>query len=139
MKNLIIEKEKKDKKKKRVSESHDIYDTYIAKKKNKNENNYNDRINIIKYYYNLSNPKKFIHDKKISNELYLKQILGTKYKNQEDEFISKAEKKIIKQINTYILDLKKRNEAKIKFIKKNKELKKLSYIHIDFFRKSDNN
>ena len=139
LKNLIIEKEKKDKKKKRVSESHDIYDTYIAKKKNKNENNYNDRINIIKYYYNLSNPKKFIHDKKISNELYLKQILGTKYKNQEDEFISKAEKKIIKQINTYILDLKKRNEAKIKFIKKNKELKKLSYIHTDFFRKSDNN
>ena len=37
----------------------------------------------------------------MSNEDYLKQILGTRYRDVEDEFISYAEKKFMKNIKDY--------------------------------------
>ena len=54
-----------------------------------------------KQYYNDKNcfsAEKILKIKKMSNEDYLKQILGTRYRDVEDEFISYAEKKFMKNL-----------------------------------------
>ena len=131
LKILVMEKEnkeKKEKKKKCISQSDDKY--YDAN--NKKTNNFN-KVNYNKEYTNILNQKNYyLRTKKLSNEKYLKQILGIKYKNEEDKYISRTEKRIIKEIKAYTEELKKKNEAKIKFKRKNKELKKLFYINTDF-------
>ena len=87
----------------------------------------------------LENQKMYLKNKKMSNEAYLKQILGTKYKNEEDKFISRTEKRIVKEINDNNLELKRKNDAKIKFLRENKEIKKLSYVNTDFNNYNMNN
>ena len=75
-------------------------------KKSENEKVQDEKnINLIKKYYNNNSNSKnyYLKNKKLSNDEYLKQILGTKYKNEEDDFISRTEKKLIKEINEYIL------------------------------------
>ena len=59
--------------------------------------------------------------KTISNESYLKQILGTRYKEDDDEFISYAEKKFMKTIKDYNNNMIKLEKMRLKFKKKNKE------------------
>ena len=61
--------------------------------------------------------------KTISNEAYLKQILGNKYRDQDDEFISYAEKKLMKTINDYNSNLSKITKIKLIFKKKMKKNK----------------
>ena len=61
--------------------------------------------------------------KTISNEAYLKQILGNKYRDQDDEFISYAEKKLMKTINDYNSNLAKITKMKLRFKKKMKKNK----------------
>ena len=51
----------------------------------------------------------------MSNEDYLKQILGTRYRDVEDEFISYAEKKFMKNIKDYNTKLLKYSKRKVKF------------------------
>ena len=131
LKILVMEKEKKEKKEKKkkcFSQSNDkFYDT------NEKEINRLNKVNQIKEYSNILNQKiYYLKTKKLSNEKYLKQILGIKYKNEEDKYISRTEKRIIKEINAYNEELRKKNEAKIKFMRKNKDLKKLFYINTDF-------
>ena len=102
LKNLFMEVEKK-KKIKIYSKS--INNKYMNKK-SENEKVQDERnINLIKKYYNNNSNSKnyYLKNKKLSNDEYLKQILGTKYKNEEDDFISRTEKKLIKEINEYIL------------------------------------
>jgi len=59
--------------------------------------------------------------KTISNESYLKQILGNRYRDQDDEFISYAEKKIMKTIKDYNTNLIKLSKMKLRFKKKMKK------------------
>ena len=59
--------------------------------------------------------------KTISNESYLKQILGNRYRDQDDEFISYAEKKIMKTIKDYNTNLIKLSKMKLRFKKKTKK------------------
>ena len=51
----------------------------------------------------------------MSNEAYLKQILGTRYRDVEDEFISYAEKKFMKNFKDYNTNLLKYSKRKVKF------------------------
>ena len=68
-------------------------------------------------------PKTNFRIKTISNEAYLKQILGNKYRDQDDEFISYAEKKLMKTINDYNSNLEKIKKMKLRFKKKMKKNK----------------
>ena len=68
-------------------------------------------------------PKTNFRIKTISNEAYLKQILGNKYRDQDDEFISYAEKKLMKTINDYNSNLAKITKMKLRFKKKMKKNK----------------
>ena len=71
-----------------------------------------------KQYYNDKNcfsAEKLLKIKKMSNEAYLKQILGTRYRDVEDEFISYAEKKFMKNIKDYNTKLLKYSKRKVKF------------------------
>ena len=127
-----MEKEKKEKekekKKKSISQSDDkYYDTNEKKIKGFNKVNQNSEYSNI-----LKQKNYYLKTKKLSNEKYLKQILGIKYKNEEDKYISRTEKRIIKEIKAYNEELRKKTEAKIKFMRKNKDLKKLFYINTDF-------
>ena len=125
LKILVMEKQKKEKTKKVISDSDEkYYNTYEYE-----SNHYN---NLNKEDYNIINKNNYLKTKNLSNEAYLKQILGTRYKNEEDKFITRTEKRIIKEINDYNLQLKKKNEAKLIFLKKNKEPKKLIYVNSEF-------
>ena len=53
--------------------------------------------------------------KTISIESYLKQILGNRYRDRDDEFISYAEKKIMKKIKDFNANLLRINKMKLKF------------------------
>ena len=141
LKNLFNEVEKKNKNKKitkKVSKSTNYKN--INNKRNDNFLNDN-QINLIKksnnYYTNSKNY--YLKFKTLSNEAYLKQILGTKYKNEEDKFISKTEQKLIQEINDYNLFLKRKNQSRIKFLKKNKELKQIFYANSEFNNQNSNN
>ena len=83
----------------------------------------NNKINIFKKPFSSSKTKVYLKNRVKNNEIYLKQILGTRYRNQEDEFISRTEKKILKEINNYNENIKKKNEIKLKYSKKNSEKK----------------
>ena len=76
------------------------------------EDKINDNKNSILEY------KKKFKIKTISNESYLKQILGNRYRDQDDEFISYAERKIMKTIKDYNANLLKMSKMKLKFRKK---------------------
>ena len=69
----------------------------------------------------LFSQEKKIKSKKISNESYLKQILGTRYRDEDDEFISYAEKKFMKSIKEYDTEIKKISKMKLKFKKRFKK------------------
>lgn len=86
----------------------------------------NNKINIFKKPFSSSKTKIYLKNRVKNNEIYLKQILGTRYRNQEDEFISRTEKKILKEINNYNENIKKKNEIKLKYSKKNSEKKLFS-------------
>ena len=62
-----------------------------------------------------SQEKKIIKPKTISTESYLKQILGTRYREEDDEFISYAEKKFMKTFNDYNNEIKNISKMKLKF------------------------
>ena len=79
------------------------------------EDKINDNKNIS------SATKKKSKMKTISNESFLKQILGNRYRDQEDEFISYAERKIMKTIKDYNTNLIKLSKMKLKFKKKMKK------------------
>ena len=81
----------------------------------------NNKINIFKKSFSTSKSKIYLNNRVKNNENYLKQILGTRYRNQEDEFISRTEKKILKEIDKYNENIKKNNEIKLKYSKKNSE------------------
>ena len=139
LKSLMIEA--KNKRKRKRKKNMKLFSKSINNTNNGkyiNQNNYNiynqtNKISLTKKINMFSSPNNNnMKYKKISNELYLKQILGTRYKNEEDKFISRTEKKLIKEINDYNLELKRKNEAKLKFIIKNKQLKKSSYMNTDF-------
>ena len=76
------------------------------------EDKINDNKNSILEY------KKKFKIKTISNESYLKQILGNRYRDQDDEFISYAERKIMKTIKDYNANLLKMSKMKLRFRKK---------------------
>jgi hypothetical protein len=84
------------------------------------------KMSLIKDPFSLAKSKKNSKKKIKLNESYLKQILGTRYRNREDEFISRTEKKIVKEINDYNADLKRKKEIKLKFAKKAKENKSMN-------------
>ena len=81
-------------------------------------------MSLFKNNFNWPKTKKNSKKKIKINESYLKQILGTRYRNRDDEFISRTEKKIVKEINDYNADLKRKKEIKLKFAQKAKENKK---------------
>ena len=68
------------------------------------------KMSLFKNPFNSTKSKKNLKSKAKLNESYLKQILGTRYRNREDEFISRTEKKIVKEINDYNADLKRKKE-----------------------------
>ena len=78
-----------------------------------------DKINDNKNISSASKKKSKM--KTISNESYLKQILGNRYRDQEDEFISYAERKIMKTIKDYNTNLIKLSKMKLRFKKKMKK------------------
>jgi len=84
----------------------------------------NNKMSLFKNNFNWPKTKKNSKKKIKINESYLKQILGTRYRNRDDEFISRTEKKIVKEINDYNADLKRKKEIKLKFAQKAKENKK---------------
>ncbi len=141
LKSLVMEKEKEDMKKKIKNLKKKVkpksnYNKNNYKTINGNENAHYNKINI-KRPFSLINPnnKKY---KSISNESYLKQILGNRYKNEEDDFISRTEKKLIKEFNDYNINLKKKQEGKIRFLKKKNKEKKISYVNIEFKDEHEN-
>ena len=71
------------------------------------------------YYF--SQEKKRFKARTISNESYLKRILGYKYRDEDDEFISILEKKIMKTIKDYDINLMNITKMRIKFKKKLKK------------------
>ena len=87
----------------------------------------NNKINIFKKPFSTSKTKIYLKNSVKNNEIYLKKILGTRYRNQDDEFISRTEKKILKEINNYNENIKKKNEIILKYSKKNREKKIFSY------------
>ena len=103
------------------------------------------KMSLFKNPFNSTKSKKNLKSKAKLNESYLKQILGTRYRNREDEFISRTEKKIVKEINDYNADLKRKKEIKLKFSKKakenkNKNKKKINssrYMNGDFENEND--
>ena len=107
-------------------------------------NPYN-KMSLFKNAFNFTKSKKNSKKKAKLNESYLKQILGTRYRNREDEFISRTEKKIVKEINDYNADLKRKKEIKLKFAKKAKENKSMNkkkknssrYMNGDFENEND--
>ena len=102
--------------------SQDDYNTsnkkYINKSvmKSNNEENKKNSNN-----YNFSQEKKGFRTRTISNESYLKRILGYKYRDEDDEFISILEKKIMKTIKDYDINLMNITKMRIKFRKKLKK------------------
>lgn len=76
--------------------------------------------NKINNNNSLTNKQK-IKAKTISNETYLKQILGTRYRDRDDEFITYAEKKFMKTINDYDTNLIRMSKMKLKFKRKMKK------------------
>ena len=84
------------------------------------------KMSLFKNPINWTKLKKNSKKKTKLNDSYLKQILGTRYRNREDEFISRTEKKIVKEINDYNADLKRKKEIKLKFAKKAKENKSMN-------------
>ncbi len=93
-----------------------------------NQNNNKLSFQTIKENSKIDNEKstisptiKLTKTKTISNESYLKQILGTRYKEDDDEFISYAEKKFMKTIKDYNNNMIKLEKMRLKFKKKNKE------------------
>jgi hypothetical protein len=103
------------------------------------------KMSLIKDPFSLAKSKKNSKKKIKLNESYLKQILGTRYRNREDEFISRTEKRIVKEINDYNADLKRKKEIKLKFAKKAKEKKNINkkkknssrYMNDDFENEND--
>jgi hypothetical protein len=103
------------------------------------------KMSLFKTPFNSTKSKKNLKSKAKLNESYLKQILGTRYRNREDEFISRTEKKIVKEINDYNADLKRKKEIKLKFAKKAKENKSMNkkkknssrYMNGDFENEND--
>ena len=79
-----------------------------------------DKINMTNKNSSITPQNKFA-TKTISNEAYLKQILGSRYRDQDDEFISYAEKKLMKTINDYNSNLVKISKMKLRFRKKMKK------------------
>jgi hypothetical protein len=133
LKSLVMEKEQKMSKQIKNLKNKSNFNKNNLKTINVNEKAHYNKINNIKSPFSLvipnpNNKKKY---KSISNELYLKQILGNRYRNEEDDFISRTEKKFIKEFNDYHANLKKKQEAKLKFLKRNKE-KKISYINVQY-------
>ena len=101
------------------------------------------KMSLFKAPFNWPKQKNHSKNKAKINESYLKQILGTRYRNQEDEFISRTEKKIVKEINDYNADLKRRKEVKLKFSKKAKENKSKNknssrYMNADYKNENGN-
>ena len=102
--------------------SQDDYNTsnkkYINKSvmKSNNEENKKNSNN-----YNFSQEKKGFRTRTISNESYLKRILGYKYRDEDDEYISILEKKIMKTIKDYDINLMNITKMRIKFRKKLKK------------------
>ena len=102
--------------------SQDDYNTnnkkYINKSvmKSNNEENKKNSNN-----YNFSQEKKGFRTRTISNESYLKRILGYKYRDEDDEYISILEKKIMKTIKDYDINLMNITKMRIKFGKKLKK------------------
>ena len=82
------------------------------------------KISLIKHPIIWSKNKNNLKIRVKNTESYLKQILGTRYRNQEDEFISRTEKRLIKEINDYNADIKRKNEIRLKFAKKRKKKNK---------------
>ena len=76
--------------------------------------------NKINNNNSLTNKQK-IKAKTISNETYLKQILGTRYRDRDDEFITYEEKKFMKTINDYDTNLIRMSKMKLKFKRKMKK------------------
>ena len=146
LKFLVLEEEIRMKnnikklKNKKISSNNKYSNKTINNNNNNIKEHYN-KVDILKNPFNLSNSKNNKKFNSLSNEIYLKQILGTKYKNEEDKYISRTEKKLIKEINEYNLELKRRKEAKLKFLKKNRKLKKNSFMNLNdrYYLKSENN
>ena len=92
-------------------------DKYINKISTKTINE-EDKINGETLF---SQEKKIIKPKTISNESYLKQILGTRYREEDDEFISYAERKFMKTFKDYNNEIKNITKMKLKFKRKFKK------------------
>ena len=97
----------------------------------------NNKMNIFKKPFSTSKTKLYLKNRVKNNENYLKQILGTRYRNQEDEFISRTEKKILKEIDNYNENIKKKNEIKLKYSKKNSEKNIFSQIRNKEYNSED--
>ena len=59
------------------------------------KNKYN-KISLLKKPFKNSKSKTNSYNKSKNNKSYLKQILGTRYRNEEDDFISRTEKRIVR-------------------------------------------
>ena len=129
MKNMFLNN-LRNKNKKKDSNKLNLYPNSLNKyrsncPKNKKEyekNPYN-KMSLLKKPFNNSKSKNNSNNKTKNNESYLKQILGTRYRNEEDDFISRTEKRIVKEINDYNADLKWKKEVRLKLSKKIKENK----------------
>ena len=85
-----------------------------------NSINEENKINNNNDYF-LSSAKKRLRIKPISNESYLKQILGYKYRDEKDKYISYAEKKFMKTIKDYNKNLVNISKMRTKFKQKTKK------------------
>ena len=83
-------------------------------------NNEENKINNNNDYFLLTAKKRF-KTKVFSNESYLKQILGTRYRSEDDEFITYEEKKFMKTIKDFNNNLLNISKMRLKFKKKMKK------------------
>ena len=145
MKNMFLNN-LRNKNKRKDSNKINLYPNSLNKYKSnfpKNNKEYDkkpyNKISLLKKPINNSKSKNNSNNKTKNNESYLKQILGTRYRNEEDDFISRTEKRIVKEINDYNADLKWKKEVRLKLSKKIKENKKKNNKNTSRFINGDYN
>ena len=137
--NLRNKNKKKDSNKNLYPNSLNKYKSNCPKNKKEYEQNQFNKISLLKKTFSKSKSKNNSNNKTKNNESYLKQILGTRYRNEEDDFISRTEKRIVKEINDYNADLKWKKEIRLKLSKKIKENKNKNNKNTSRYANADYN
>ena len=102
-----------------TQDNNNIINEKFIKNTSLKSNNEENKINNNDYFVPIE--KNRFKAKLISNESYLKQILGNRYRSEDDEFITYEEKKFIKTIKDFNTNLLNISKMKLKFKEKMKK------------------